>query len=451
MAFRVTILAGGAGKRLWPISRKKLPKQLLSIVGEKSLIELTVSRIRELRPDSIHLIATKELLNIIIGSLGRGPFSDVEFIKEPAARNTAACVCLISFMFDKDDILLVTPSDHYVEHPDILNKAIKNGITAAQRDNIVLFGIDPDRPETGYGYIEKGNYNKNGWYDICDFKEKPDEKTALIYLESGKYLWNAGIFLFKASTMQRLFRKFAPEYIEAVEAFLKGDGSLYGSLPKEPIDRLIIEKAKRRVVFGVDKAGWTDLGSWKSVKQIDKSVSNNLIVKDATDIYVKSEKKAVVVLGLSDIVIIDTGDALMIASEKGLSHMNDVYNELEDKMPEVVDITPCEKRIWGEYRILRDDKNYKVKVISLKPGHRLSLQSHTKRDECWTIVEGEGIVTLNNKRNRVKKGDVVVIKKDMIHRIENTGADKLVFVEVQTGQYLGEDDIIRYEDDYGRL
>ena len=457
------VLSGGSGTRLWPLSREKMPKQFSELL-ERSLFELTVNRLRPLGQPYIVAVKTLESLTRSFGTLA--DVASERMIFEPLARNTAPAIALLCRVLElrgeAGEIVGVFPADHMVADDAAFMKAIHAAIGSAELGEVVTLGIQPKDAATGFGYIELPVAPKTGASEPVQavrFREKPDLKTAQEFLASGRYVWNAGIFVFRAQTMIDHFKKLAPEVWNAL-AVLKADLSnlqdVYAKTPSISLDYAIMEKLSRFMCVPCDP-GWSDLGSWDDVVQFSEQTGKEAVRNLAFPIEVSSSRnfaystsrKVISFIDIDDAVVVDTPDALLIARRGSTQKVREVVQDLKAKGRPEADEHGYEIRPWGRYEILRDSANFKSKLISVSPQSQISYQSHTRRNEHWVIVEGE--VILNEKTILIRPGESVFIPAGAKHRIRNTGTVPLEFIEVQTGTYFGEDDITRYQDDYNRI
>lgn len=451
------ILCGGSGTRLWPLSRTKNPKQFLQIFNKKSLFELTVQRNQNLCTKTVivsnmdqQFLAQKQITG-----------DNFEYIIEPIGRNTAPAIALACLQAEPEEILLVTPSDHLILNQQEYKKTIKEAEQLAFLDNLVTFGIKPDKPETGFGYLEvKGN-------NVSNFHEKPDLATATEYLNAGNYYWNSGMFCFKAKIFLEELEKHHPKLLStALKAYNNAKKTSSGNtlhidyhdmlaIPKESIDYAVMEKSSKVKVIPAD-INWSDLGSFDSLYEVlpktDKgnTQSENLVALNSKNNLVVSENRKIALIDIEDLLLVDTEDALLVAKKGKSQNVKEIVEVLNQEKSELINVHKTILRPWGSFTILEDLECYKSKRISVLPGKRLSLQSHEKRDELWQIIKGQALVTIDDQEHTLSYGEKAVIKRGQKHRVENCGEDLLEFIEIQTGDYFGEDDITRYQDDFGR-
>ncbi len=464
------ILCGGSGTRLWPISREKSPKPFHPIVTELSLLQDTLKRAMKcanaeasdvitVTGDIIHKETIHQLAEI-------NPNAVKHLLSEPVGRNTAAAIAYAALYaqknFGNDAILWILPSDHYIEDEAALTKALENAAQTAQDDYIVTFGMSPSRPDTGYGYIKSGTSLSNeSSMEIEKFVEKPSLETAKSYLEDGGYLWNSGMFVGSVHTLLENFIEHSPNIIGPLhKAFDENkqtiDLKTYTAIPSVPFDVAIMEKTHKAAVISCD-IGWSDVGSWESVWDVKEKDSNGNVIEglvsttETENCYIQSNSLLIATMGLKDLVIVENRDAILIADKKNSDSMKTLVETLKILKQKEVSDPPMENRPWGQFKVLSESAGYKVKEIIVKPGEKLSLQMHNHRCEFWTIISGEAIATVNDKEHHLKAQQSVFIPLKASHRLENSGKENLIMVEVQCGDYLGEDDIVRFDDIYGRV
>lgn len=466
------ILCGGSGTRLWPLSRENMPKQFLNLVGDHTLLQNTA-----LRAMAVSGALAEHVVTVTLGSLKReviGQLNEVDpsltqhVLGEPLAKNTAGAVAYaaqyIWQTFGADTVMWVLPAEHHIADEKALAASFQEALKATEADNLVTFGITPNRPETGYGYIKLGPKAENGgYYAVERFVEKPDAATARSYVDSGDYLWNSGMFLFQTGTVLENFRWHSSEILEIIQAAMKGNpGSLrnisaeqYARLPSLPFDVAIMEKSTRIAVVPSDPA-WSDIGSWTSLWEVlDKdengnSVSGRVRLHDSHNCLVQAQDRLVACAGLNDMIVVETPDSILITSKTHTDSMKILVTELKKANAVEVSESTSETRPWGTFKILNRAKNYKIKETMIQPGHMQSLQLHNHRSEYWTILEGEATITVDNVEYVVGVGETKSATEKVPHRIANFGTRPLRLIEVQHGTYLGEDDVVRLDDKYGR-
>ena len=463
------ILCGGVGSRLWPLSRKSLPKQFAPIIGDQSLFHQAVSRIDRdgfanpiiITSEDHRFLAQKQLRELGI---------DGSIILEPNGRNTAPAVFAAALHASRDQadvLVLVMPSDHHIPDNDAFAQMVATGASAAKEDAIVTFGVPPDRPETGYGYIETDKAHDNSCLPVTTFHEKPNLAKAEAMLAAGNYLWNAGIFLFRADVMLALAAKFQPKMLAGVQAALDAavedhnfchlDADSWDTITPDSIDYAIMEKAEH-IACVAFQGRWSDLGDWRAVvSEFDPDANGNLTVGDSTALdcdnsVLWSDAKGMhlVGLGLDNIIAVATDDAVMIAHADKSQDVRKIVTHLEDKGVSQATQHIKDYRPWGWFESLATMPGYQVKRLHVYPGATLSLQSHELRSEHWVVVDGTATIQIEDDIKSVTTNESVYIHVGQKHRLANDTDAPLTVIEVQTGSYLGEDDIIRYEDVYNR-
>jgi mannose-1-phosphate guanylyltransferase/mannose-6-phosphate isomerase len=460
MAFHVCVLSGGAGNRLWPLSRESEPKQFYDL-GKKGT-PLLIDTLRRLKPWGEATVLTSR--GLVPGSMGliQRHREKAKVLGEPHRRNTAAAVAFFTTLVlrkDAQGVVGIFPSDQVVEKQDAFVKALDMARERAALGNVLTLGIVPTYPSDAYGYIEFEEKLDSSAVSqvrgVRRFVEKPSVHKAEDFLASGRYVWNAGIFVFAARTMASHFERLMPEIWNPLQK-LKDDLSnleeIFRALPSESIDYGIMERLDSLECVVAD-LGWSDIGSWEEVVKrrppSDRVLSVHGDNNDALTTLPQPRKVAFV--GVSDLIAVDTQDALLILKKGDGQRLRDVIANLKVTAPHLLQHHTFEERPWGRFEVLLDTENFKSKRITVWPGQKLSYQSHTKRAEHWVVVKGDAEVTLNGEKHRLKIGEHIHIPLGAKHRMANLGNETLEFIEVQTGTYFGEDDITRYEDDYGRI
>ncbi|MDR1885039.1 MAG: mannose-1-phosphate guanylyltransferase/mannose-6-phosphate isomerase [Synergistaceae bacterium] len=457
----VLILAGGSGTRLWPLSREEMPKQFLSVCGlELTLLQQTASRMAAIAsPDRLHVVASgkwKPLINHQLAGIG---LTGELVIEEPEGRNTAPAIALgvASLMQDGasvDDLVIVCPSDHIIRDEAEFSRAVKLAEGAASAGSLVTFGIKPTSPETGFGYI-KTIKTSNAWLDVDHFVEKPDARTAEGYLESGDYYWNGGIFCFRISDIVGAFSDYFPEISPIFNAD-RGDLSRWFlASPSQSIDYAIMEKVRNIVCVPLD-AGWSDVGSWDSVFDnsprdgSNNATAGNVRLQGGRESLVVGHDRLICGVDLDSMIVVDTPDALFISPRGSSQKLRDVVRGLSDSNCDEVSEAPLSARQWGVYKVLSKGARHKIKHLEVSPGRSLSLQYHLHRSEHWVVVRGTARVTVfrigddgASTPRLIHEGESVFVPKGYMHRLENPGKVPLEIIEVQIGEYVGEDDIER--------
>jgi len=464
------LLCGGSGTRLWPLSRKSYPKQFTNVVGKQSLFQASALRFvgdNFANPLVVTGDAFRFIINEQLESIGITPSG---IMIEPDGRNTApaaAAAALFALKQDPDAVVLLVPSDHAIENPGQFRAAVTQGLKAAEAGNIVTFGIVPTRAETGYGWLETGAQTSDGVFKLKRFVEKPEKVLAQKLLEDGSYLWNAGVFLARASVLVDAFKTHAPDILETVQAsldaavsdlgFTRIDPEHWATVREESIDYAVMEPADNLSAVRFDDH-WTDLGGWESVwMETDKdengnALSSNTTALDCEGTLLRSESDEIelVGIGLKNTVAIAMHDAVMVADMSDAQNVKTAVKTLKARGAKQAEQLPVDHRPWGWFETLVLADRFQVKRIHVNPGAALSLQSHVHRSEHWIVVQGTARVTVDDDVKLVTENQSVYIPLGAVHRMENPGKLPMVLIEVQTGSYLGEDDIIRYEDAYAR-
>ena len=461
------IISGGSGTRLWPLSRKLQPKQFISLGNDTTLFQDTILRLPKEAENPI-IICNEEHRFLAAEQLREINKLSTGIILEPIGKNTAPAITLAALKLHSssaDPILLVLPADHMIEDIHSFHKAIKIAKTLAIQNKLVTFGILPNKAETGYGYIEAEMNLNSKFYNIKSFKEKPNQTNANKYFKSEKYLWNSGMFMFKSSIYLQELEKFAPEILACCKNSLKDERQDHDFIrlineeflkcPELSIDYAVMEHTKSSVVVPLD-ANWNDVGSWESLmssklKDTEGNVvEGDVILDNVENTFAYSSNRLVSAVGVSDLIIIDTSDALLVTSKEYSQNIKKIVAKLKDQnRPEAVNHRKV-FRPWGYYDSLDVGDGFQAKRICVKPGEKISLQKHKHRSEHWVVVSGTAKITCGDKIYNLEKNQSTYIPKGEVHRLENQGAVDLEIIEVQTGDYLGEDDIIRLEDDYQR-
>ena len=467
------LLAGGLGTRLWPSSRKSYPKQFMHLTSNQTLFQQSAQRVLgcgglKFNP---HIIITNSHFRFIVGeqlhAIGINPR---RIIIEPEPKNTAPAIIAATIFAQKDNkdsVIITTPTDHVISDTKKFHQVIKTGLKEVENGKLVTFGISPSYPETGYGYIKLNKSSSQGSSKVLKFIEKPDLLLAQRMINEGNYLWNSGIFMFRAKDMISAFELYAKDILSKVVksvdksledlSFTKLDRGNWSNLKEISIDYAIMEKAKNLVAIPY-LSGWSDLGNWDSVwqesKQDDNGValSQNAHAIDCKNTLLRSDTNSqeIVGLGLQNIVAISMADAVLVANKNKSQDVKKVVEYLKSKNISQSEMFTKDYRPWGSFEILSEGSGFKVKRISVKPGAALSLQSHKHRSEHWVVVEGSAVITIDERVKAIGTGQSTFVPLGSIHRLENREKELLTIIEVQIGDYLGEDDIIRYEDIYSR-
>ena len=467
MKIRPVILSGGSGTRLWPVSRAKAPKQFVPLTGDENLFAATVRSVSDSAQFAPPIIVgNHEHKFLIHDALDSAKVTPALVLLEPVGRNTAAAALAAAIAeTDKDVLHLVRPSDHVIADPQAWHEALARAVPAAQAGSIVLFGITPDFAETGYGYIAPGeSLPFDGVHRIASFKEKPDAKMAGRLIAAGA-LWNSGIFLYKPSDLIAEAQKLAPALLVQIQdAYTKAhkdergvtlDATAYATLASEPFDRIFMERTTRGAVVPC-AMGWNDVGSWQALWQTgekdgDGNVATGPVtVVETADSYIRSEGPTVAVLGMKDVAVIATKDSVLVTPRSRTQDVKMLLAAVEKTSPDLAQEHSRARRPWGAYETVARGPQFQVKHITVLPGRSLSLQMHHHRAEHWVVVQGTARTECDGVEKLVFPNESVYIPKGSKHRLSNPGTIELHLIEVQSGDYLGEDDIVRFADNYGR-
>lgn len=458
------ILAGGSGSRLWPLSREEYPKQLLALDKDESLLQKTFNRLCSFsKPADIVTVTNIKHYSNIKLQLNKIDSSNV-VIGEPFGRNTAPAIASTLQYFIQqgceDDVVLIVPSDHLIKDIDGFNKTVEQGKDLAEQGYIVTFGIKPTYPETGYGYIKTEKAISVG-YKVEKFVEKPNFETAKKYLDSGNYYWNGGIFMGKISTFLNEFKKYASDIYMHLGTLDFSNStqinfSVYEKMPSISIDYAIMEKSDKIALVKL-QSDWNDLGSWQSifnVKEKDENgnvLTGKVVVDNVKNSFIYSQKEVVAVSSLENIILVETEDAIMACKLDESQNVKKLYEKLKAKESDTIKLHKTVFRPWGYYTCMNSGDGYLTKTICVMPKHKLSVQSHNHRSEHWVVLEGTALVLKDGKEYNVYAGDSIDIPLGAKHSLQNPYDKELKIIEIQKGDYISEDDIIRYEDCYGRI
>ena len=459
------LLSGGSGTRLWPLSREAYPKQFLPLAGSETMLQATWQRVQALADAAPIVVAGEEHRFLVAEQLRQIGAPTPAIVLEPAGRNTApaiAAAAMQAMAGGDDPLLLVLPSDHVVRDADAFRAAVQRAMPAADAGALVTFGIVPDAPETGFGYIQAAA--GEGVRKVLRFVEKPDATTAQAYLEAGGYYWNSGMFLLRASRYLQELTRFQPTMVAAVQAameaaardgdFIRLDKTAFAACPADSIDYAVMEKTDAAAVLPVD-IGWNDVGSWSALWDVSpqdadgNATHGDVIAIDSRNSYAYA-RRLVALVGVDDLVVVETDDAVLVARKDRVQQVKDLVAQLKAQQRTQAALHREVHRPWGSYDSIDMADGFQVKRIKVKPGARLSLQSHKRRAEHWVVVRGTARVTRDNDVFELFANQSTYIPIGAKHRLENPGTDMLELIEVQSGDYLGEDDIVRYEDAYGR-
>lgn len=470
------ILSGGSGTRLWPLSRSSYPKQFLPITEEKTLFQLTLERVSKLNQELANfqnpIIVTNENHRFIVAEQLRQQKTPAQILLEPIARNTAPAIAAaaeLALSHGEDPVLLILAADHVIEQQEAFNQAVAVGLSAAEAGKLVTFGIVPTAPETGYGYIKSQNKIEQTQlqsYPVAKFVEKPNFETAQQYLADGFYLWNSGMFMFKASIYLQELEKFNPAIVKNAKNaireskndldFIRLDKASFEQCPEDSIDYAVMEKTEHAVVVPLN-AHWNDVGAWNSVWGVSQkdengnSLRGDVITHDTHNSLIHAETRLVSTLGLQNVVVIETADAVLVADQAKVQDIKKIVERLKNTHRSEIDQHRKVYRPWGSYDSINHGSRYQVKCIVVNPGQKLSLQMHHHRAEHWIVVNGTAKVRKGDETVLLTENQSIYIPLGETHALENPGKVPLELIEVQSGSYLGEDDIVRFEDLYGRV
>ena len=464
MSICPVIMAGGSGTRLWPLSRAAHPKQFLRLHGEDTMLQTTAKRLSGLDIQSSIIICNEEHRFFVAEQL-REIDKLGSIILEPIGRNTAPAIALAALTAKDDPLLLVLAADHVIQDEAAFREAVIRAIPLAEAGKLVTFGIVPTQPHTGYGYIKRGKELGEG-FEVDAFVEKPSSDVAQDYFSSGDYYWNSGMFLFRASNYLEELKKFRPDILEQCQGsvmdvktdldFLRIDKDMFESCPAESVDYAVMEKTSRAVVVPMD-AGWSDIGSWSSLWDISEkdgegnATHGDVVLHNTHNSYVRTDDKLVAAIGVDDLVIVATKDTLMVAHKNCVQDVKIITESLKAQARSEWRLSREVYRPWGKYDSIDIGERYQAKRITVKPGAKLSVQMHHHRAEHWVVVSGTARVTNGDKTFLLSENESTYIPIGIVHALENPGKVELELIEVQTGSYLGEDDIVRFDDRYGRL
>jgi len=461
------IMSGGSGTRLWPLSRKNKPKQFLNLFGDNSLFQDTLLRLNGLELlESPIIVCNEDHRFMVAEQLQARNVENAEIVLEPCARNTAPAIALAALQAQQrgnDPILLVLAADHVIQNIPAFHQAIAAASIEAEQGRLVTFGIKPTSPHTGYGYIEA--QDKSSPSRVSAFVEKPDLETAQSYVDAGNYYWNSGMFMFKASTVLTELERLSPEILlvckqALIEAasdldFIRVDKGSFESCPEDSFDYAVMENTEKAVVIPLD-ASWSDVGSWSSLwENTPQDENNNSLVGDVsihnvTNSFVHSEQRLVTVMGLDNVVVVETADAVMVADKTQAENIKQLVQNLVKQQRNEATLHRKGYRPWGVYDAIDQGERFQVKRITVNPGASLSLQMHHHRAEHWIVVTGTAEVTCDDKVSILSENESTFIPLGAVHRLHNPGRVPLEIIEVQSGSYLGEDDIVRLDDRYNR-
>ena len=461
-------LSGGVGSRLWPVSREAYPKQFLPLAGDKPMLVDTLSRVEGLSPAPAMVICNEAHRFIVAEQLRESGCEDGDIVLEPVGRNTAPAVAVAALRAlesDPDAVLLVLPADHVVLRPEAFREAVKAALPQAEAGRLVTFGVVPDRPETGYGYIRRADALDGSTFELAEFVEKPDAGTAQRYVDSGEYYWNSGMFLLGAQAYLDELSRLAPEIVDACRQalgeartdldFVRLDEQAFEACPGDSIDYAVMEKTALGAVIPLD-CGWSDVGAWSALWEVGEADSNgnvlhgDVLADGCTGSYLRSESRLVAATGVDALVVVETPDAVLVANRENVQDVKRLVTALKAASRDEASVHARVYRPWGSYESLINGDRFQVKRIVVNPGQKLSLQKHHHRAEHWIVVSGTAEVTCEDKIFMLGEDQSTYIPLGHKHRLMNPGRIPLELIEVQSGSYLGEDDIVRYDDIYGR-
>ncbi len=466
------ILSGGSGTRLWPASRSMYPKQLLPMTGDKTMLQETVMRLDGVEGlTGAMLVICNEAHRFLVAEQLREIDTQADIVLEPAGRNTAPAAALAAFLTlsatakgEDAPMLLIMPADHIIKDKAAFVAAINVGAASAEHGVLVTFGVVPSYPHTGYGYIEADTRTLVA-VPVDSFIEKPDQKTAVNLLETNRYFWNSGIFLFRADSFIDELEKFAPDMVAACRKsmdgaskdadFIRPDAEAFIACPADSLDYAVMEKTEHAAMVQLD-AGWSDVGSWAAVHDVSEkdaegnALSGDVVAHECTNSLISGQSRLVTAVGLHDMIVVEDKDSVLVAPKDKTQDVKALVEKLKEHKREELDLHRQVFRPWGSYDSLDSDDGFQVKRLIVNPGGILSLQKHAQRAEHWTVVRGKARITLDDKEFDLSVNESTYIPIGAVHRIANPYDEPVHIIEVQCGDYLGEDDIVRLEDNYGR-
>ena len=464
------VMSGGSGTRLWPLSRKLYPKQFLPLVNNDTMFQNTVSRVQGISGILPPIVICNEEHRFIVAEQLRSMDSKSSgILLEPIGKNTAPAVAvaaLHAISKGEDPILLVLAADHDIKKPEVFQQVVEAAIPAAEDGKLITFGIVPTAPETGYGYIKSTGSDQHDFRIVEEFVEKPDYDTAVRYVDSGLYHWNSGMFMFKASRYIEELKKFHPTMLEVcelsykdaepdLEDFIRLNKEHFGLCPEDSIDYAVMEKTSDAVVCTLD-AQWSDVGSWSALWEVGSKdeggnvLHGDVLLESTKNSYVYAGSKLVATVGMENVVVVDTDDAVLVANKDEVQDVKAIVHQLKRENRKESSLHREVYRPWGSYDSIDMGSRFQVKRITVKPGAKLSSQMHHHRAEHWIVVSGSALVTVGEEQKLLTENQSTYIPIGEVHRLENPGVIPLEMIEVQSGSYLGEDDIVRFDDVYGR-
>jgi len=466
------ILSGGIGSRLWPLSREHYPKQLLALVGEQTMLQNTVTRLENIPHLAPPIIVCNEDHRFLVAEQLRCiNIKPSAILLEPVGRNTAPAIAIAALSAlekDPEAVLLVLPADHLIQNVDVFQITVGKALSAAEQNLLVTFGIVPTKPETGYGYIKAGEkIGETSTYKVAQFVEKPNIETAIQYIETGDYFWNSGMFLFKAQRYLDELNNFEPKIFEVCKRafdklsldlnsdFVRVDEELFTSCISKSIDFAVMEKTANAAIMPLE-AGWSDIGAWSALWEVSKQDNNgnilqgDIFTEQVRNCYLRSENRLLAAIGIENLIVVETADAVLIAHKDQAQNVKNVVEFLKKTGRSEANLHRKVFRPWGSYETIDNEPRFQVKRIMVNVGASLSLQMHHHRSEHWVIVKGTAKITRGDEQLLLTENQSTYIPLGIKHRLENPGKIPLEIIEIQAGSYLGEDDIIRFEDHYGR-
>ena len=461
------ILSGGSGTRLWPLSRKHYPKQFLPLVSSYTMVQETLLRLTGIKGIKPPIAVCNEDHRFMMAEqLWDIDATPAAIILEPIGRNTAPAVAMAALTAaSEDDVLLILPADHVITNLPAFHQAIAEAKKLAKKGFLVTFGVVPTEPETGYGYIKRDTVEHGDAYGVASFVEKPDLETAKAYLESGAYYWNSGMFAFKAESFLKELEKYNPTMLESCKQALKNakvdsdfirlDKDIFSTCPADSIDYAVMEKTDKAVVIPLE-AGWNDVGSWSALWDVREkdtfgnAINGDVFTIDTKNSLIHAHSKMVAVIGVENLVVVETSDALLISSKDRVQDVKEIVRRLNEQKRSEAEVHRKAYRPWGHYDLVDSGERHKTKRIVVNPGAKLSLQKHHHRAEHWVVVRGTALITKGEEKLLITENESTYIPLGIVHCLENPGVIPLEIVEVQSGSYLGEDDIVRLDDQYGR-
>ncbi|GAA6169789.1 mannose-1-phosphate guanylyltransferase/mannose-6-phosphate isomerase [Sessilibacter corallicola] len=464
------VLSGGSGTRLWPYSRSQYPKQFLPLTSDMTMVQETVSRLDGIEELARPWVICNENHRFMVAEQLRAcGHTPAGIILEPVGRNTAPAIALAALALiakGDDSVMLILPADHVIEHEQVFHQAIAIAAQQAEAGKLVTFGVVPTAPETGYGYIKRSDSVTENVFGVQQFVEKPDAEVAQRYLDSGEYYWNSGMFMFKPTRYIEELEKFNPEMLAACKAsldnanidldFTRVNKESFEACPEDSIDYAVMEKTDSAVVVPLD-AGWSDVGSWSALWDVSEkdehgnTSKGDVLIHDSRNCYIQADKKLIATVGVDDMVIVDTDDSLMVASKDKVQEVKSIVKSLKSQSRSEAKVHRKVYRPWGYYDSIDFGERFQVKRIVVRPGAELSLQMHHHRAEHWIVVSGTAAVVNGDDEILLTENQSTYIPIGQRHQLKNPGSIPLELIEVQSGSYLGEDDIVRFKDMYGRV